>query len=214
MQVISNCCNVSNTRSFYSMSLPLVLGSSSPRRKFILEKFRVPFTVIPSNFDESKVSYSGDPIAYTQELAAQKAYAVSELHSPCDCIILTGDTIVSYDGRIFTKPQDKADAIQMLKTLRNQTHDVVTSIAVLHKGKLLTGSETSQISLTMIPDHRIESYIDTVGTLNNCGAYDVCHGGLILKKVHGCVYNVQGLPIQTLKYLLEELNIDLWDYSI
>ncbi|WP_100934069.1 Maf-like protein [Candidatus Chlamydia corallus] len=196
------------------MLLPLVLGSSSPRRKAILEDLRIPFTVIAPDFDERQINYSGDPIAYTQELAIRKAYAVSELRSHSDCIIITGDTIVVYEDRIFNKPQDKMEAVGMLKTLRNQTHEVITSIVLLHNQKLLKGSESSQISFTMIPDHRLESYIDTVGTLNNCGAYDICNGGgLILQKIHGCLYNVQGLPIQTLKYLLEEFNIDLWDYS-
>ncbi|SPN73202.1 Septum formation protein Maf,Maf-like protein,Nucleotide-binding protein implicated in inhibition of septum formation,septum formation protein Maf,Maf-like protein [Chlamydia serpentis] len=196
------------------MLLPLVLGSSSRRRKAILEDFRFPFTVVSPNFDERKVAFCGDPIAYTQKLATQKAYAVSALSSDSDCIIITADTIVVYEGHIFNKPQDKVEAIDMLKTLRNQTHTVITSLVVLHNKKLLKGSESSEVSLTMIPDHRLESYIETVGTLSNCGAYDLCNGGgLIFKKIHGCFYNIQGLPIQTLKYLLEEFNIDLWDYS-
>ncbi|ANH78208.1 Maf family nucleotide pyrophosphatase [Candidatus Chlamydia sanziniae] len=197
------------------MPLPFVLGSSSPGRKVILEDLGLSFTTVSPQFDERQMDCHDHPTVYTQKLALYKAFAVAHQIEDPEALIVTADTIVVYQGRVFNKPKDKQEAIDMLKILRNQTHSIVSSLAVLQNQKVLTGSEVSLVSLTNIPDDYLEAYIEAAGTLNTCGAYDIRRkGALIVQKIDGCSYNVQGLPIQTLKHLLLGFNIDLWSYVI
>lgn len=193
----------------------IVLGSSSARRQAILKDFRVPFISVSPDFDERQVAFCGDPENYTKHLASKKAYAVSEQFADPQAYILAADTVVIYQNRLFNKPKDEEEAIEMLKTLRNQTHSVMTSLVLLHNGTVFQGTETSQVVFTSIPDEHLKTYLNIVGGLNKCGAYDIAHGGgLLVKEIRGCAYNIQGLPIQTLKHLLLQVNIDLWNFVV
>ncbi|AHK63002.1 Maf-like protein [Chlamydia avium] len=192
----------------------LILGSSSPRRKSILQYFRIPFTCISSCFDEQAVTYHGDPIAYSQTLAIGKAKTIQATHNPKG-LILTADTIVVYKGKIFNKPASYEEAIAMLKTLSNQTHSVITSLALLKEHKLITGHEITQVTFSQLPEEYLEKYVRAFSSLDKCGGYSIQDGGgLILHSITGCTYNVQGLPIKTLQRLLLEFGINLWDYLI
>ncbi|WP_348663876.1 Maf-like protein [Chlamydia vaughanii] len=196
------------------MEPQLILGSSSPRRKSILQYFRIPFTCISSDFDERSVPYTGDPLAYSRELAIGKAEAIAKSHNP-EGVILTADTVVVYKGEIFNKPDSFEQAIERLKILSGQTHSVITSVALLQNGKLATGEETARVTFTELPEEYLEKYVKAFSTLNNCGGYTIHEGGwLILHNIEGCAYNVQGLPIKTVKRLLLEFDINLWDYLV
>ncbi len=196
------------------MEPKLILGSSSPRRKSILEYFRIPFTCISSNFEEHLVPCHGDPIAYSRELAVGKAESIVKDHHP-EGLILTADTVVVYEGKIFNKPGSYDEAIEMLKTLSGQTHSVITSIALLQDKKLVTGEETTWVTFTQLPEAYLGRYVKAFSTLDKCGGYSIQEGGgLIIHNIQGCAYNVQGLPIKTLKHLLLEFNVNLWDYLV
>ncbi|WP_375793224.1 Maf-like protein [Chlamydia sp. 12-01] len=196
------------------MEPQLILGSSSPRRKSILQYFRIPFTCISSNFDEHTIPYQGDPIAYSRELAVGKAESIVKDYNP-EGLILTADTVVVYKGKIFNKPGSYDEAIEMLKTLSGQTHSVITSIALLKNQKLVTGEETTQVTFTPLPEEYLGKYVEAFSTLDKCGGYSIQEGGgLIIHNIQGCAYNVQGLPIKTLKHLLLEFDINLWDYLV
>lgn len=192
----------------------LILGSSSPRRKSILQYFRIPFTCISSNFNEQALPYCGDPIAYSEQLAIGKAEAIKASHHP-EGLILTADTIVVYQGEIFNKPASYEQAIAMLKTLSNQTHSVITSLALMQGQKLVTGNETTEVTFSPLPEAYLEKYVKAFSSLDKCGGYSIQDGGsLIVHSITGCTYNVQGLPIKTLQRLLLEFGINLWDYLV
>ncbi|MEF9519809.1 Maf-like protein [Chlamydia crocodili] len=196
------------------MEPQLILGSSSPRRKSILQYFRIPFTCISSKFEEHAVPYQGDPIAYSRELAVGKAESIVKDHNP-EGLILTADTVVVYKGEIFNKPSSYDEAIEMLKTLSGQTHSVITSVALLQDQKLVTGEETTQVTFTELPEKYLGRYVEAFSTLDKCGGYSIQEGGgLIINNIQGCSYNVQGLPIKTLKHLLLEFDVNLWDYLV
>ncbi|MEF9497326.1 Maf-like protein [Chlamydia sp. 04-14] len=196
------------------MEPQLILGSSSPRRKSILQYFRIPFTCISSKFEEHAVPYQGDPIAYSRELAVGKAESIVKDHNP-EGLILTADTVVVYKGKIFNKPNSYDEAIEMLKTLSGQTHFVITSIALFKDQKLVTGEETTQVTFTKLPEEYLGRYVQAFSTLDKCGGYSIQEGGgLIIHNIQGCSYNVQGLPIKTLQHLLLEFDVNLWDYLV
>lgn len=197
------------------MAIPkLILGSGSPRRKSILEFFRIPFTCISSDFNERAVAYRGDPVTYTTELSLGKAKSIQNLCG-AEPLILTADTVVVYNNQIFNKPASHQEAIEMLKILRGQTHSVITSLTLMQGDQIATDVEKTEVTFSFIPDIYLSRYIDTFSTLDKCGSYTVHEGGsLIVQHVQGCIYNVQGLPIKTLQRLLLEFNIDLWDYLV
>lgn len=197
------------------MTMPkLILGSASPRRKSILEFFRLPFLCESSDFNEREVVYQGDPVAYTTELSLGKAHSIQKKHG-MESLILTADTVVVYQNQIFNKPVSHQEAREMLKILRGQTHSVITSLTLMQGSKVATDVEKTEITFSFIPDMYLSRYIDAFSTLDKCGSYTVHEGGsLIVQQVQGCVYNVQGLPIKTLQRLLLEFNIDLWDYLV
>lgn len=197
------------------MTVPkLILGSSSPRRKSILEFFRLPFTCVSSDFNEREVLYQGDPVAYVTELSLGKARSIQQKHGSAN-LILTADTVVVYQNQIFNKPTSHQEALEMLKTLRGQTHSVITSLTLMQDNKIATDIEKTEVTFSLIPDMYLSRYIDTFSTLDKCGSYTVHEGGsLIVQHIQGCVYNVQGLPIKTLQRLLLEFNIDLWNYLV
>ncbi|EPP34390.1 maf-like family protein [Chlamydia ibidis] len=180
-----------------------------------MQYFRLPFVCVSPDFDETSVVYSGDPFAYSQELSVGKAKSIAERRSNSSELILTADTVVAYKGEIFNKPGSRERAVSMLKALQGTTHSVVTSITLLRGDKLSTRSELTKVSFIPIPDEYLGRYVDAFSTLDKCGGYSIQDGGsVIIQEIQGCSYNVQGLPIKTLKNLLLEFNVNLWDYLL
>lgn len=196
------------------MEARLVLGSSSERRKAVLESFRIPFICVSPDFDERSIVYSGDPFEYTKELAWNKANVVRS-QGFSDGLIITADTVVVYKGEVFNKPESEEHAVEMLRTLSGSSHSVITTLVLMQNEKVLSASENTQVSFIDIPPQHLKTYVRSFSSLKRCGGYCVQDGGgLIIKQIEGCVYNIQGLPIKTLNQLLMEFNISLWDYLV
>ena len=106
----------------------IILASSSPRRKEILEKYNLHPTIINSNIIEK--SYSGEkPSQIAMSLSFQKSYNVSMLYQ--EQIVIGADTIVVYENEILGKPKDKDDAFRILKLLNGKYHSVITGISIV-----------------------------------------------------------------------------------
>ncbi|MBQ8498247.1 Maf-like protein [Chlamydia sp.] len=196
------------------MGTQLVLGSSSERRRAVLEVFRIPFVCVSSDFDERSIAYSGDPFEYTKELAWNKAASVCS-RGFSDSLIIAADTVVVHKGKVFNKPESEEHAIEMLQTLSGSSHSVITTLVLMQNKKVLSASETTQVSFIDIPPQYLKTYVRAFSSLKRCGGYCVQDGGgLIIKQIEGCVYNIQGLPIKTLNQLLMEFNVSLWDYLV
>ncbi|MBY0528727.1 MAG: Maf family nucleotide pyrophosphatase [Rhabdochlamydiaceae bacterium] len=189
----------------------IILGSQSPRRKEILEYFSLPFTQIASDYDEDNVIFHGDPKAYAIELSQKKAEVLSEKH--LNSIIITADTVVYFQGRIFNKPKSSEEAFQMLSELSNQWHQVYTAVTVQHNGTPFSGIEETKILFHPLTHKQIRLYHENCSFLDKAGAYAIQQAGnIIVKHIDGCYYNVMGLPINILKELLSKVGIDLWEF--
>lgn len=112
----------------------LLLGSQSPRRKEILSFFTLPFEQINPEFDENSVVFKKDPKEYVCALSKGKAESISQ-HSPAD-IIITADTVVFKDGKIYNKPSSQEEAFSVLSELVGTWHSVFTGVTV-RKGDLI-----------------------------------------------------------------------------
>lgn len=189
----------------------LVLGSQSPRRKEILGYFSLPFTQATPPFDEEAVPYHGNPIAYATELSSGKALSLAPRFSTE--IILTADTIVWKEGKLYGKPRNSAEAFEFLSELAGSWHSVFTAVTVKKGDKLWSGTEETRVLFNALSPDEIRHYYTKLHLSDKAGGYAVqMAGGLAINRIEGCYYNVMGLPINTVRRLLLNAGVDLWDY--
>lgn len=177
----------------------ILLASSSPRRREILEMLGLNFKVVPSSADET-VPEGLNPAQTVEYLAGIKAQAVRNSASQED-IIISADTIVVIDGQIFGKPADRNEAVEMLSRLSERTHEVYTGICVNDQ----VSHECSKVTFRALSMDEIEAYIDTGEPMDKAGAYGIQgKGSLLVSRIEGDYFNIMGLPVcrlgQMLKY--------------
>lgn len=189
----------------------IILGSQSPRRKEILNFFHLPFHQVSPEFDETEVLFDQDPISFVCEVARRKALCISEQYPTTP--ILTADTIVYRNNRLFMKPQNLEEAHAMLKELSGKEHEVYTGVCVALGNECFVEAEKTLVEFYPLTDSQIRTYHQHIAPLDKAGAYAIQKAGsLIVKRIEGCYYNIMGLPLQTMHRLLLKCGIDLWDY--
>ena len=185
----------------------LILASSSPRRKEILDLVKVHFKIIPSNIDEGSLKYDGSKEDYPLFLSSKKAEDVYRNHQ--NDVVIGADTIVIIDGEVLGKPKDEKEAHVMLKKLQNKTHLVITGVTIKAKDKTLSFSERSEVTFYPISDEEIDEYIKTKEPMDKAGAYAIQGiGSKFIKGINGDFYNVMGLPVAKLLHVLDENKIE------
>ncbi len=189
----------------------LILGSQSPRRKEILGYFNLPFETKTSDFPEESVPFTGDPRAYAMHLSQEKGNILAADYP--EGIIITADTVVYRDGKIYDKPKDPEDAFRELSELVGRWHSVYTAITIKRKNETYSDVEETRVLFNEISPEQIRQYQKSIHCADKAGGYAIQGAGSILvRKIEGCYYNVMGLPIHTLQKLLLCLEIDLWNY--
>ena len=185
----------------------LILASSSPRRKQILNQANLSFDVIPGTVDE-KLNIGLKPSEFVRHYAKEKSRQISIKHP--DKLVIGADTIVSIKNTIIGKPKNKLESFRTLKKLSGQTHKVFTGVSIQSKNKKIddTFYEVTQVSFDTLSDKLITYYIDNFNTLDKAGSYGIQDWfSVCIKKIDGCYYNVMGLPISSLyKKLLFHIN--------
>lgn len=187
----------------------LVLASSSPRRKELLAQagfaFRVHASSIPEEHREAE-----DPIAFATRLAREKAEAVFTPLATQDSgndplLVLGADTVVvSSANEILGKPKHANDAARMLRQLAGGTHSVITGVAVVSRAGIEVASELTYVTMTTISEVEIEAYINTGEPMDKAGAYAIQgYAAAWIPRIHGCYFNVVGLPLALVSSMLE-----------
>ena len=187
--------------------LKFILASASERRKDLLSRIVSNFEVKISNFDEEKVEVSTNIENYVKTLAEGKAKDVA-LNCDNDSIIIGADTIVVIGDNILGKPKDKNHAFEMLKLLSNNVHRVYSGVAVINNQKNIMKSEClyTEVYFSEISDDEIWRYIESGECLDKAGAYGIQgFGGVFVKSINGCYYNVVGLPLNLLNKMIKEI---------
>lgn len=189
----------------------IILGSQSPRRKEILGYFNLPFQVEASKFSEESVEFTGDPSLYAKQLSEAKSVTLYAQY-PKD-IIITADTVVFRNGKIYDKPKNHEEAFKALSELVGHWHSVYTAVTV-RKGKdTFTEAEETRVLFNNLTPKEIKQYQEKIHCWDKAGGYAIQGpGGLIVKKIDGCFYNVMGFPINTLQKLLLNVGINLWEH--
>jgi septum formation protein len=191
----------------------LVLASTSPRRRDILNFFSLPFIQVSPDFDETLVPFHGDPAAFSMETARRKALCLRERYP--NHPILAADTVVYREGRLFLKPENLEEAFCMLSELSGKEHSVFTGVSLLEGPHQFNAVEETKVLFHELSAKQIRSYHLQFNPLDKAGAYAIQQGGsVIVKRIQGCYYNIMGLPLTTTRLLLSKVGIDLWDYLI
>jgi septum formation protein len=183
----------------------LVLASSSPQRRAILERLGVSFTVRPADCPEIE---QGNPGEVALENALRKARAV---HKPDTAEVVLGcDTLVALEGMIHGKPRDEREARATLKRLSGVTHEVVSGVAVLFKKGSEIGQRTvvarTAVTFRTLNEELLDWSLASGEWRGRAGGYAIQGtGAALVRKVEGDYENVVGLPLASLLDIYPEL---------
>ena len=202
-----------------SQKIDIVLASSSPRRRELLEREGVSFVVQSADVDESLESdLLRQPEEAVKKLAERKAGAVVQqvLGDP-DYVgaaaIIGADTVVVLGDKIYGKPADEEDAHRILRELSGRTHEVITGVSVWLVSAppskevslgFRTFTETSRVIFKALSDEAIAEYVAGGEPMDKAGAYGIQgDGGALVDRIDGDFDNIVGLPVSR---LLEEFS--------
>ena len=177
----------------------VILASNSPRREELLKGIDIDFEVktLPDIDESYPNGLLKEEIAEFVATNKAKSY-ISSLSE--DEMLITADTIVLLDEKVFGKPINKEEAKQMLHTLSGKTHKVITGVCLTTTTKQTSFSATSNVEFGELTDSEIEYYVEHYSPLDKAGAYGVQEwiGYVAVKHIDGSYYNIMGLPIHRL----------------
>jgi septum formation protein len=186
----------------------IILGSGSPQRSTILAKLIPEFVVkvseFPETIDQTKISVQ----EYVLQTALGKRDDLfmqvrSEFKNP---LLICADTIVVVDNQILEKPLDDEHAAKMLARLSGREHLVLTAVCIKSNDKECSFIEETKVLFGDLSKDLINAYIETGDHKNKAGSWGYQSlGGIFVKGIQGCSFNVVGLPLYRLNYELEAL---------
>ncbi len=206
------------------MALPenrIYLASRSPRRRELLKQIGINFEILlmretlPRPADVDETPNKGElPTDYVSRIAHAKAEAgwmrLVQRGLPLKPL-LVADTIVSFKGRIFGKPENPAHAEEMLTALSGQTHQVLTTVAVASQGKIEECLSTTTVRFRDISQSEIQSYLISSESYDKAGAYAIQgKAAVFIMEFSGSYSGVLGLPLYETAELLEKFNIKIF----
>ena len=180
--------------------MKVVLASSSPQRREILQKLGVEFEVVVPGVEELS---GGDPEVEVVENARLKARAVG---ARSDALVIACDTDVALDGKALGKPRDEVEAREYLERMSGRSHEVLSGLVVLDGGEERSGLERTAVSFKRLSDAEKERYVRFGEWRGRSGGYAIqTLGSTLVARVEGSVSNVVGLPVGLLAELAPAL---------
>ncbi len=191
--------------------LRLVLASTSPRRRALLESLGLRFEVVAPDVDEHRHP-NEEPFDYVSRVARAKAESAVQ----SDAVVVAADTIVVIDGQVLGKPGHPDEAMTMLRRLGGDTHEVLTGVAVARMTDIVQvvgAVESTLVKFLPMTDEEIVDYVATGEPMDKAGAYALGGlGAIFVEAVHGSPSNVIGLPLHMTARLLRGLGVDLLSF--
>ena len=187
----------------------LILASSSPRRRLLLEGVDLEFTVEVNNDIPEEFESSMDVNLVPEYLARLKSSGFGRRLKDTE-ILVTADTLVLCGGKILGKPTDRSDAFQMLKMLSGNKHTVLTGVCIRDNCRERSFTSETTVYFRELKDNEIYYYIDNYAPYDKAGAYGAQDwiGYVAISRIEGSYFNVMGLPIQRLCTELESFLSD------
>ena len=172
----------------------IILASGSPRRQQFFKEMNLDFEIRLKEIEEIYPD-NLQGVEITNYLAILKSQAFEgELEG--NDILITSDTIVWLDGKALGKPKDYDDAVQILKSLSNATHEVITSVCFKTINKTETLFDVTKVTFNTLTENEIRYYLDNYKPFDKAGSYGIQDWiGLVgISKIEGSYTNVVGLP--------------------
>jgi septum formation protein len=191
--------------------MKIILASKSGVRKEILDKYKIECEVVPSNVDEdeaknSLVAAGADPLNISKNLAELKSIKVSSKYT--DQLVLGADSVVSLNDELINKPNDRDEALSILKKLNNSTHFLISSVCISKNGSMLWNhTEKSELKMKNFDDDSLLEYLSKIKTeiLLAYGVYQIEAGGMdLFEYVKGDMDSIMGLPIKQIINYMEQ----------
>lgn len=183
----------------------IILASASPRRKELLSKLDIDFTVKTLYDVDESFPASLPVVQVPQYISRKKADAYCQEMQENDMVI-TADTVVAVGRRILGKPKSAEEARVMLKLLSDRYHRVVTGVTIMTAKRTETFATVSRVRFTRLNDEEIDYYISKYKPFDKAGAYGIQEwiGMVGITELNGSYFNVMGLPVQRLYAKLKE----------
>lgn len=190
----------------------IYLASKSPRRKELLEQMEIPFELLNIDTPE-KVKPNETPEHYSKRIVQEKLFVAwskvkNEQLAPLP--VLCADTEVVLNGVILGKPSNEEDAFQMLSQYSGKTHQVLTSIGVIYDDFEQIRLNTTWVTFAKMNEQDIRHYLASGNYKDKSGAYGIqSYIGQFISHIEGCFYSVMGLPLNTVREILNDLKMHL-----
>lgn len=177
----------------------ILLASKSPRRRELLQMLRIPFNVVViSNIDETYPEVI-PAIEVPQYISEHKADAYMHRINEKD-LLITADTVVISNDRIFGKPRSHEEAVEMIMSLSGHTHQVATGVTIATRTRRTSFTTVTEVTFTEVSKEEAQFYVDNYSPLDKAGAYGVQEwiGCVAVENINGSYFNVMGLPVHRL----------------
>ena len=187
----------------------IILASASPRRKEILGKTGLKFSVDAGDYKED-MDLALKPRQLARFLSSEKAKAVAVKYA--SALVIAADTFIVFQGSLLGKPHTREEARRMLTLLNGRQHSVLTGFTVIdtRTGKKLSRSVETKVFFKKMTGQEIESYVKTGEPLDKAGAYAIQgFGAVLVKKIEGDYFNVMGLPLRSLTGVLRKFGVSV-----
>jgi septum formation protein len=182
---------------------PIVLASTSPQRRAILDQLGIPFEVVPPRYVEERHVDGAGPEEIVERNARGKARSVAS--GAGERPVLGVDTTVVCGGRSYGKPATAEEAVEMLETLSGRDHEVVSGLCLVTPGWEIVEHDVTRVSFRALTARDIAAYVASGEWEGRAGAYAIQGlGAVLVARIEGDYLNVVGLPAALLVRLLSD----------
>ena len=179
----------------------IILASSSPRRKKILEKLGYNFSIKVPDIDEENINEL-NPIDYVIDVSMRKGLKVHQQYE--NDFIISGDTIIEFQNKIIGKPSSYKNAFEILSLLSGKSHYVISALSLTYNDNQITIFDSTKVCFKTLKKKEIEDYINNFNVLDKAGSYNIEDAEkFFIKNIDGCYNNIVGFPKE--KFLTSEM---------
>ena len=188
--------------------MKIILASNSKRRQELLKMMNIDYEVVVSNKEE-KIDSKLTPLENCTNISLQKALDIKD-KTDGDRIIISCDTIVLKDNKVYGKPKDYKDAFNMLKVLNNTSHEVISCLTVIKiendRETIIKDYGVGIVYIDNMTDNEISDWINSNKPYDKAGGYAIQQEfGKYITKIEGDYYSIVGLPINKLYNILKNM---------
>lgn len=187
----------------------VILASTSPRRKELMDRLRIDYEIIDSGYQED-MTLKMLPVALAKFLSTGKAKAVATKNK--DCIVIAADTFVVHKNKLLGKPHTKEVAAKMLNSINNKTIQIITGLAIIDtcSNKTFSEVEIGEVKFRKFSKSEIKNYVESGEPLDRAGAFAVQGlGSVLIQKVSGDFNSIMGLPLFKVAKILTQLGVKI-----